>query len=159
MAIIKSLPLTSDVNITYWNIEKVEHIKDKETLTFRIRGYSSEQAREDDVNSYFYAEAITVPHKSVADIQGNLYEVAYEALKEYNPELPEKFKVLVSPEVLAVEGVEGVEAVEGKEAVLDEEGNIIEPAVEPVEGVEPVEAVEYQPAVYKSWFEDAEASL
>lgn len=128
MALIKSMSLTSDVNITYWNIEEISHIKDKEQLHFVIRGYSSEQYRMDDVHSYLYKEAITIPDKSVADIQGNLYEVAYEALKEY-PDLPEKFKVVVSEEV---------------PAVLDDNREIITEAI---------------PAVYKSWFEDAETSL
>lgn len=137
MALKKAKVINTDITADYWNIGTLEYTKEYSRLVLILDLYTSQESRNNGDN-YVYREAFKIMNVTPSDIENNILEFAYAKLKEDNELFPEWARILVSPEIPAVPA---------KEEVKNEAGEVIEEAQEAIEGV---------PAVYMSYFEEAE---
>jgi hypothetical protein len=79
MALQKTIALPNGVDATYWKIVNIDLDSVSGKASVVIRGYLSQAARNANVNSGVIMKRFKI---TIADVDGNLLEQAYAAIKE-----------------------------------------------------------------------------
>lgn len=125
-ALLKTKEINSDVSANYWNIEGFNYHKPSRALQLNLTLYTSEESRTAG-DKPIHTEKILFNDVASSDLEENVFVFLYQLLKDDNSVLP----VLVSEEVPEVTETDP----ETGELI------VVTPKI---------------PAVYKSYFEDAE---